>query len=65
MFGDSVSQRQVIGQVGPFHVFDVINNPYKDKDGVPTNGATTGCHLHFAIKIDGVYQDPFSLILAI
>lgn len=29
--------------------------------GNPTNGATTGPHLHFTIKIDGKYIDPMSL----
>lgn len=28
----------------------VLNNPYKDENGNPTNGATTGSHLHFSIK---------------
>ena len=35
--GDYVEQGQVIGQVGPYNVYDVKNNPYKDKSGNPTN----------------------------
>lgn len=62
MFGDFVQQNQVIGQVGPYHVYNVPNNPYTDKNGLPTNGSTTGCHLHFAIKINEIYQNPLSLI---
>ena len=29
--------------------------------GNPTNGATTGPHLHFTVKIGGEYVDPMSL----
>lgn len=60
--GDSIERGQVLGQIGPFHVLDILNNPYKDKNGIPTNGATTGCHLHFSIKINGVPKDPLLLI---
>lgn len=35
--GDYVEISQVIGQVGPYHVFDVLNNPYHDNSGIPTN----------------------------
>lgn len=35
--GDYVERASVIGQVGPYHVYDVLNNPYKDKSGIPTN----------------------------
>ena len=58
LFGDSVERSQVIGQVGPLYVYDVVNNPYKDKTGRPTNGSTTGCHLHFSIKIKGSAVNP-------
>lgn len=60
--GDNVEQSQVIGQVGPFNVYDVINNPYKDKNGNPTNGSTTGCHLHFAIKINNKAVNPLDFV---
>ena len=38
--------------------FGVRNNPYKDSNGKPTNGATTGPHLHFTIKKDGKAVNP-------
>ena len=44
--GDFVEQGQVIGYVGPKYVYGVPGNTYKDSSGKPTNGATTGCHLH-------------------
>ena len=39
--GDYVYSGQVIGQVGPKNVYGIKNNPYKDSNGKPTNGATT------------------------
>ena len=62
MFGDRIEQSQVLGQVGPLNVYDVVNNPYKDKNGNPTNGATTGCHLHFSIKINGKAVNPLDYV---
>lgn len=53
-----VKQGEIIGNVGPFNVYNVPNNPYKDKKGNPTNGATTGAHLHLTIKKDGKNTDP-------
>lgn len=44
--GDVVKQGQVIGYVGPKYVYNVPGNSYSDGSGNPTNGATTGCHLH-------------------
>lgn len=29
--------------------------------GQQTNGATTGCHLHFSVKIDGIAIDSLCL----
>ena len=43
------------------NVYNVKNNPYKDSNGNPTNGATTGCHLHLTIKKDGIRINPLSL----
>lgn len=39
--GDYVVKGEVIGKVGPKYISDVDNNPYKDKNGKATNGATT------------------------
>ena len=58
--GDEIKQGQVIGFVGPKNVYGIINNPYKDSNGNPTNGATTGCHLHLTIKKDGNAVNPLN-----
>ena len=57
---DVVKAGQVIGKVGPKNVYEVKNNPYKDSKGNPTNGATTGPHLHFTIKKDGQAVNPLN-----
>lgn len=58
--GQSVSKGQIIAKVGPKNVYGITNNPYKDSNGNPTNGATTGPHLHFAIKKDGKAVNPLN-----
>lgn len=58
--GDIVTRGQIIGHVGPKYVYGVKGNNYTDEEGRPTNGATTGCHLHFGIRIDGEYVDPLN-----
>ena len=56
--GDIVKQGQIIGYVGPKNVYGVLGNQYKDKNGNPTNGATTGPHLHLGIRLNDKYFNP-------
>lgn len=56
--GDKIKQGQVIGNVGPRYVYGVKGNQYHDEEGKPTNGASTGPHLHLGIRIDGKYVNP-------
>ena len=41
---------------------EYLGNTYKDSQGNPTNGATTGPHLHLTIKKEGQLIDPLSII---
>ena len=59
--GDSIEKGNLIGHVGPKYVYGVLGNQYSDENGIPTNGATTGCHLHFGYRIDGKYYNPLDL----
>ncbi|MBR3133354.1 MAG: M23 family metallopeptidase [Clostridia bacterium] len=56
--GDEITVNTHIGNVGPRYVYGVIGNPYCDSEGNPTNGATTGPHLHFTLKKDGQAVNP-------
>lgn len=56
--GDEILQGQVIGYVGPKYVYGVKGNQYSDENGRPTNGATTGCHLHLGIRVNEKYVNP-------
>lgn len=56
--GDEVKEGQVIGSVGPKNVYGVPGNQYKDANGEPTNGATTGPHLHLGIRYKNEYMNP-------
>ena len=56
--GDTVKRGEIIGYVGPKYVYGVKGNNYKDESGRPTNGATTGTHLHLGIRKNGEYLNP-------
>ena len=58
--GQEIKRGQIIGQVGPKNVYGVPGNTYKDENGNPTNGATTGCHLHFGVRINEEYTNPLN-----
>ena len=60
--GQKVKKGEIIGKVGPLHVYGITNNPYKDSNGKPTNGATTGCHCHFMIRKDGELINPLEIL---
>ena len=60
--GEEIKQGQIIGNVGPKYVFGVAGNTYKDSTGKPTNGATTGCHLHIGFRINEEYVNPLEYL---
>lgn len=61
--GDQVKTGQIIGHVGPKYVYGVPGNIYTDEKGNPTNGATTGCHLHIGFRLDNTYVNPLDFLL--
>lgn len=60
--GDQISQGQIIATVGPKYIYGISGNTYKDAEGRPTNGATTGCHLHIGFRLNGEYVNPLDYL---
>lgn len=60
--GDNVSKGQIIGYVGPKYVYGVPGNTYTDVNGNPTNGATTGTHLHIGFRLNDEYVNPLDYL---
>ena len=60
--GDLITQGQIIGYVGPKYVYGVSGNIYSDSTGKPTNGATTGCHLHIGFRLNNSYVNPLEYL---
>lgn len=58
--GDFVKKGQIIAHVGPKYVYGVSGNQYFDSSGQPTNGASTGCHLHLGFRVNGEYNNPIN-----
>ena len=46
----------------PNMFMEYLGNTYKDSSGRPTNGATTGCHLHLGFRLDGEYLNPLDYL---
>ena len=61
--GQKITQGQVIGKVGPEYVYDVPDNPYTDESGNPTNGATTGPHLHLTLRKNNELINPLDYLI--
>ena len=58
-----IKQGQIIGNVGPKYVYGVSGNTYSDPlTGKPTNGATTGCHLHIGFRVKNNYVNPLDYL---
>lgn len=60
--GDIINRNQIIGNVGPKYVEKTPENKYVDSTGKSTNGSTTGPHLHFSIKKDGIAVNPLDYL---
>lgn len=58
-------KEKLYGKVGPKNVYGVLNNPYKDSNGNPTNGATTRPSFTLNIKKRRPSRQSFKLFLKI
>lgn len=61
--GQYVNKGDIIANVGPKNVYGVPDNPYKDSDGNPTNGATTRSSFAFCNKNRRQSRQSFELLL--
>lgn len=59
--GDRVFIGQTIARVGPTYLDNNSSNYYLNAYGQKTNGATTGCHIHFKLTYNGKVIDPLSI----
>lgn len=61
--GEKIKKGQIIGTVGPKYV-DRCKSEITTKivHGRPTNGATTGPHLHFGMRINNEYVNPLNYV---
>lgn len=60
--GQKVQKGDLIAYVGPKNVYGFSENIYRDSNGNPTNGATTGSHLHLSISENGTAVDPLKYV---
>lgn len=63
--GQYVNKGELIAKVGPKNVYGVANNPYRDSNGNPTNGATTRSSFTFCNKKRRQSRQSFRLFLKI
>ena len=60
--GQKVEKGNLIAYVGPKNLYGFSENIYYDSEGKPTNGATTGSHLHLTISENGIPVDPLKYV---